>query len=112
MDNRSILRQSSLGPGSLGGARSVLETEGDWHAGDAPPVQEIPGASSERTVRAPDNAIPESMVDLALALVLSEIAQQARWIPNATGSAVLLIRGGVPVCRSTAGATARDASAY
>jgi TonB family protein len=112
MANRSILRQSSLGPDSLGGTRSAHETEGDWHAEDAPPVQEIPSGSSERTGEASSNAIPASMLDVALALVLNEIAHQARWITNATGSAVLLIRGGVPVCHSISGATARDASAY
>jgi len=51
-------------------------------------------------------------VDVALALVLNEIAHQARSITNAAGAAVLLIRGGVPVSRSTSGATAREASAY
>ena len=45
-------------------------------------------------------------------MVLNEIAHQARSITNAAGAAVLLIRRGVPVCRSTSGATARDASAY
>jgi TonB family protein len=51
-------------------------------------------------------------VDVALGLVLNEIAHQARSIANAAGAAVLLIRGGVPVSRSTSGATAREASAY
>jgi len=112
MVNRSDLRLSSLVPGSLGGTWSALETEGDWRAGNAPPVQEIPGAPSEPTDRAPDDTTPESVLDVALALVLNEIAHQARLITNATGSAVLLIRGGVPVSRSISGATARDASAY
>jgi TonB family protein len=112
MVNHSVLRLSSVVPGSPSGGGSSLETEGDCHAGDAPPAQEVSSAPFEQTDRAPDDAIPESVVDVALTLVLSEIAQQARSITNATGSAVLLIRGGVPVCRSTSGATARDASAY
>jgi len=111
MVNRSDLRLTSIVPSSLGGTSSALETEGDWRAGNAPPVEEMPGAPSERTDRAPDNTIRESVMDVALALVLNEIAHQARLITNATGSAVLLIRGGVPVCRSISGATARDASA-
>ena len=112
MVNSFTLRLSSLVPGPLAGARSALTTETDGHAGKAPPPHEAPGASPERTPRVPDNAIPESVVDVALALVLNEIAHQARSITNAAGSAVLLIRGGVPVCRSTSGATAREASAY
>jgi len=93
MVNSSILRLSALGSGSLGGARSALETEGDGHAGNVPPPQELPGASPERPPRAPDKAISESVVDVALALVLSEIAHQARSITNAAGAAVVLIRG-------------------
>lgn len=112
MVNPSILRQSSAGPDPLGGTGSVVEAKGDWHAGDAAPAQGMPGASSERVGRAAANAIPESVLDVALALVLNEIAHQARSMTNATGSAVLLIRRGVPVCRSISGATARDASAY
>lgn len=112
MVNSFILRLSSLVPGPLAGARSALATETDGHVGNAPPPHEAPDAPPERTPRAPDNAIPESVVDVALALVLNEIADQACSITNAAGSAVLLIRGGVPVCRSTSGATAREASAY
>lgn len=112
MVNSSILRLSALGSGSLGGARSALETEGDGHAGNVPPPHEVPDTSPERPPRAPDKAISESVVDVALGLVLNEIAHQARSIANAAGAAVLLIRGGVPVSRSTSGATAREASAY
>lgn len=112
MAERSILRLRSLAPGSLSGARGALETEPDWSAGDAPTLQRIPGALSKRTARVADKTIPESVVDVALDLVLNEIAHEARSITTATGSAVLLIRGGVPVCRSVSGATAREASAY
>lgn len=68
--------------------------------------------SFEKNYQVPDNAIPGSMLDVALALVLNEIAHQARSMTNATGSAVLLIRGGVRVYRSTSGVTAGDASTY
>jgi protein TonB len=112
MVNQSILRLSSAVPGSPSGGRSGLETEFDCHAGDVLPSQAVPDATCEGDDRRPEHAIPESVVDVALNLVLSEIAQQARLITNATGSAVLLIRRGVPVCRSTSGATARDASAF
>jgi TonB family protein len=112
MVNHSVLRQSSPVPDSLDLARRALEAGGDSQAGNAPAVREVSGAPSERIARAPENATPESVSDVALALVLNEIAHQARSITNAAGSAVLLIRRGVPVCRSTCGSTARDASAY
>lgn len=112
MVNHSILRQSSPVPDSLDLARRAVEAGGDSQAGNAPAVREVSGAPSERIARAPENATPESVSDVALALVLNEIAHQARSITNAAGSAVLLIRRGVPVCRSTCGSTARDASTY
>lgn len=111
MVNRSLLRLSSLVPTSFGFVRGILETEGDWHAGNAPPAEEISGAPPEQTGRTTDDAVAKSVMNVALDLVLSEIAHQARSITNAAGSAVLLIREGIPVCRSTSGATAREASA-
>jgi TonB family protein len=52
------------------------------------------------------------MLDVALSLMLTEIAHQARSITAATGAAVLLMRDGVPVHTSSSGATAQEASAY
>lgn len=112
MVNSSILRLSALGSGSIGGVWSALQTESDGSAGTPSPIQEVPGGPPERPPKVPDKAIPETVADVALALVLNEIAHQARSITNAAGAAVLLIRGGVPVSRSTSGATAREASAY
>jgi len=112
MVNRSIVRLSSKLPVSSSGRGNAPETEVDCHAGDVLSSQGVAEASSEHNPTGTDHAVPKSVVDVALTLVLSEIAQQARSITNATGSAVLLIRGGVPVCLSTSGATARDASAY
>jgi hypothetical protein len=52
-----------------------------------------------------------SAVDLALDLVLNEIAQQARLTTNATGAAIALSRGGAIVGRATSGATAPEVAA-
>jgi TonB family protein len=49
-----------------------------------------------------------SPADLALDLVLNEIAQQARLASSATGAAIALARGSEIVCRATSGATAAD----
>jgi TonB family protein len=104
-------RLHPLDSGSSVGAWSVLETKSDSHGEDAPPIQDIPCRSSGSTARVPGDVTSESVL-VALTLVLNEIAHQARSITAATGSAVLLIRGGVPVCSSISGANAREASAY
>ncbi len=49
---------------------------------------------------------------MTLGLILNEIANQARFITSATGSAVLLIQNQAPVCSASSGANARDASEY
>src|SRR5438128_5322885 len=49
-----------------------------------------------------------SPADLALDLVLSEIAQQARLASSAAGAAIALARGPEIICRATSGATAAD----
>lgn len=108
----SILRQRSRGPDSLGGGAGVVEKEGNWHAGDSSPAQVIAETSSENISPGLGNAIPKSVLDVALTLVLNEIAHQARSITNATGAAVLLMRGGILVYRSLSGVTASDASAF
>ena len=112
MASPSTLRQGSPAPDSMGNAATVVAAGGDWQAGDSPPVPVISGASSESMDKVPGKIAPESVLDVALTLVLNEIAHQARSMTNATGSAVLLIRGGVPVYQSISGVTAGDASAY
>lgn len=52
-----------------------------------------------------------SAADLALDLVLNEIAQQARLTTNATGAAIALVRGSAIVGRATSGATASEVAA-
>jgi TonB family protein len=112
MRNRSISRLDSLRSGRFVSGWSVFENEVDVDRADAPPVQEIDVPSSESARKAQSNATAESMGDVALALVLNEIAHQARSITAATGSAVLLIRDGVAVCSACSGATAREVSAH
>jgi TonB family protein len=104
----SILQESSPESHPSVEVGSVVESESVWQAGEAAPAQPAHPTYSD----IPGKGVPESVLDVALGLVLNEIAHQARSITNATGSAVLLVRGGVPVCRSISGATARDVSTY
>ena len=52
-----------------------------------------------------------SVIDLALELVINEIAQHARLATNATGAAIALMAGGIMVCRAVTGATASEVAA-
>ncbi len=109
MDKPSILQESSSAFPPAVEVQSVVESRNILQGGEAAPAQQAHGVSSELF---PGSAVPESVLDVALGLVLNEIAHQARSNTNATGSAVLLVRRGIPVCRSTSGATARDVSTY
>jgi len=109
MDNNSIVQESLSEILPAGEVQDVVESRSMVQGAEALPAQQAHAVSSELFA---GSAVPESVLDVALALVLNEIAQQARSITNATGSAVLLIRRGIPVSRSTSGATARDVSAY
>lgn len=109
MDKPSILQESSSGFPPAGEVQGVVESRNIFQGGEAAPADQAHGVSSERI---PGSGVPESVLDVALALVLNEIAQQARSNTNATGSAVLLVRRGIPICRSTSGATARDVSTF
>jgi TonB family protein len=108
----SISRLDSPPPGRFVSGWSVFENEVEVDGAHAPLIQEIDVLSSESAGKVQSKATPESMGDVALALVLNEIADQARSLTAATGSAVLLIRDGVAVCSSCSGATAREVSAY
>jgi TonB family protein len=112
MGKPSISPPRSLRPSRSDCAWTVLENNSVPDEEEPPPAQEVPYPSSEGIDKAPCNPIPESARDVALGLVLNEIAHQARAITNATGSAVLLVRGGVPVCCSSSGVTGREVASY
>jgi TonB family protein len=111
MAKRSISRLRSPHASTFAGAWTVFETKSN-SCGGAASGQEMSGPASASTDRSPADTTRASMLDVALALVLNEIAHQVRSITTATGAAVLLMREGVPVHCSISGATARDASAY
>ncbi len=108
MTKRSMSRLRSLRPTRFTGIRSAGEND----AREVSAVRVIPDRSSEITDKDLVNAAQESVLDVTLGLILNEIANQARFITSATGSAVLLIWDEVPVCRASSGANARDASEY
>lgn len=109
MDKPSILQERSSGFPPAGEIQGAVESDNILQGGEAAPAQQAHGASYELFA---GSAVLESVLDVALTLALNEIAHQARSITNATGSAILLVRRGIPVCRSTSGATARDVSTY
>ncbi len=112
MGKHSSSRLSSSRPGNLPGALRILESNSHLQRGDEPSVEEISGSLSESSDRNPADATQGAILEIALTLVLKEIAREARSITNATGAAILLVRGGVPVCSSVSGSTAQEVSAY
>src|SRR5277367_3447080 len=54
---------------------------------------------------------PEFSAELALDIVLNEIAEQACLATGATGAAIFLARGGEMVCRASSGTTAPELGA-
>ena len=112
MGKRSSSRLRSSRSGNLPGALSILESKSHLQAGNKSSVQEISGSLSESSDRDPADATQGSILEIALTLVLKEIPHEARSITNANGAAILLVRGGVPVCSSVSGSTAQEVSAY
>jgi TonB family protein len=88
-------------------------------ASDLEPLATVNAHGGERSVAQSSGAAETvsnlepvaSPLDIALSLVLKEIAEQARLATTATGAAIGLAYGSRIVCRATTGATAPDVAA-
>jgi len=110
MLDRSITLQGA--PGCVPPAQSTaLGIEHNTAADQSSWLKEINGQSTGFSDFA-NNESSKSVRNIALTLVLTEIARQARATTAATGSVVLLMEGGTPVCGASSGVIAEEASEY
>jgi periplasmic protein TonB len=100
-----MMRQPKLQPDDSGGAGSKKALS-PYPGGTGD--QELADSIARLTSTFDQQGIAASAADLALDLVLHEIAQQACLATTSSGAAIALVRGEELVCRAASGVTAPD----
>ncbi len=111
MVNRSILRLGTPSCIPSAQAEIAVGSENDSQTATTLPIPDV-SIPSKNPFNVSHNEMPKSMRNVALTLVLSEIAHQVRASTASTGSVILIVEGGVPVYGASSGAIARDVSQY
>jgi TonB family protein len=111
MVNNSILRLGTTGYHTSGQSGAATASENDSQTAKTSTITDATTPSTSASNVAP-NEVPKSLRNVALTLVLSEIAHQVRASTASTGSVILIIDGGVPVYGASSGAMAREVSRY
>lgn len=111
MVNRSILRLGTPSCIPSAQAEVAVGSENDSQTATTLPIPDV-SIPSKNPFNVSHNEMPKSMRNVALTLVLSEIANQVRASTASTGSVILIVEGGVPVYGASSGAIARDVSEH
>lgn len=88
--------------------RSLAPSTAGAHPGDADFQNELALLAARFAAENGGGLSADVSADLVLEIALNEIVEQARQCTGATGSAIVLQRGGQMVCRATRGLTAPD----